>query len=592
MYISLFKQYVYTLIMATIQSKKSRGHKYWYIVESRRVNGKPRPIVLAYLGKADALLKRLHGLSDNIKLKSYSHGCICALLNVAGKLDIVTTINKYINSSRQYMPSKPIRNNLTAGATFLLAAIGRVCMPTSKRGWWSWAKTTSLEYLLRCNFNKIDSQHFWDLMDSMPVQNIEKAEHEILKRVLKVFNINSDTLLYDTTNFFTYIDTTNIHCEIAQRGKNKQKRYDLRQVGLAMVVTKQDYIPLFHHSYQGNMNDSKVFKKVVEKIKIRMESLGMDIKKHTLVFDRGNNSKINLGIVKDLGIYYVGALTPFHHQSLIERSMDDFTRLKINCGQIDVYRERLEIYGEERTVVVFISDKLKAGQLRGIYQSLAKKQIQLNELQKQLANPRAKKRERSKLEEKIMAIAKGQFLKDIINWSLEEISEGKFLLKFDIEENKIRQVEEKLGFRIIMTNRHEWKSEEIIQAYYGQSVVEHAFKNLKNPYHLSLKPQYHWTDQKIEVHYFICVLGYLLTSLVWRQLKLKLNYKKSLDTLLDTLNNIRLATMLEESKKPGRIKAIYKLEEMTDEEYNIMKALNIIDYHKSKPIINGVGIYN
>jgi len=94
-------------------------------------------------------------------------------------------------------------------------------------------------------------------MDSMPVQNIEKAEHEILKRVLKVFNINSDTLLYDTTNFFTYIDTTNIHCEIAQRGKNKQKRYDLRQVGLAMVVTKQDYIPLFHHSYQGNMNDSK-----------------------------------------------------------------------------------------------------------------------------------------------------------------------------------------------------------------------------------------------------------------------------------------------------------------------------------------------
>jgi len=592
MYISLFKQYVYTLIMATIQSKKSRGHKYWYIVESRRVNGKPRPIVLAYLGKADALLKRLHGLSDNIKLKSYSHGCICALLNVAGKLDIVTTINKYINSSRQYMPSKPIRNNLTAGATFLLAAIGRVCMPTSKRGWWSWAKTTSLEYLLRCNFNKIDSQHFWDLMDSMPVQNIEKAEHEILKRVLKVFNINSDTLLYDTTNFFTYIDTTNIHCEIAQRGKNKQKRYDLRQVGLAMVVTKQDYIPLFHHSYQGNMNDSKVFKKVVEKIKIRMESLGMDIKKHTLVFDRGNNSKINLGIVKDLGIYYVGALTPFHHQSLIERSMDDFTRLKINCGQIDVYREKLEIYGEERTVVVFISDKLKAGQLRGIYQSLAKKQIQLNELQKQLANPRAKKKERSKLEEKIMAIAKGQFLKDIINWSLEEISEGKFLLKFDIEENKIRQVEEKLGFRIIMTNRHEWKSEEIIQAYYGQSVVEHAFKNLKNPYHLSLKPQYHWTDQKIEVHYFICVLGYLLTSLVWRQLKLKLNYKKSLDTLLDTLNNIRLATMLEESKKPGRIKAIYKLEEMTDEEYNIMKALNIIDYHKSKPIINGVGIYN
>jgi hypothetical protein len=34
--------------MATIQAKTSRGKKYWYIVESRRVDGKPRPIVLAY----------------------------------------------------------------------------------------------------------------------------------------------------------------------------------------------------------------------------------------------------------------------------------------------------------------------------------------------------------------------------------------------------------------------------------------------------------------------------------------------------------------------------------------------------------------
>ncbi len=38
--------------MATIQSKTTKGYKYWYFVESRRVNGKPRPIVLAYLGKA------------------------------------------------------------------------------------------------------------------------------------------------------------------------------------------------------------------------------------------------------------------------------------------------------------------------------------------------------------------------------------------------------------------------------------------------------------------------------------------------------------------------------------------------------------
>ena len=150
--------------MSTIQAKISRGHKYWYIVESRRVNGKPRPIVLAYLGKPDDLLKRLQGLTENIKVKSYSHGAIAALLEVAQKLNIPPIINKYIESPRKYMPEKPIRNSLTAGITFLLGAIGRVCMPTSKRGWWNWAKITSCEYLLKCSLSKIDSQHFWDLM--------------------------------------------------------------------------------------------------------------------------------------------------------------------------------------------------------------------------------------------------------------------------------------------------------------------------------------------------------------------------------------------------------------------------------------------
>ena len=255
----------YIPIMATIQSKTTKGYKYWYIVESRRVNGKPRPIVLAYLGKAEDLLKRLQG-NLSFKLKSYSHGGVSALIDVAARLDIVGILNRYVKSSRHYVAEKPVRNNLTAGITFVLGAIGRVCMPTSKMGWWNWAKTTSVEYLLRCSLSKVDSQHFWDLMDSFPEDAIYAAEQEILSGLLKVYKIRTDTLFYDTTNFFTYIDTTNEHCDIAQRGKNKQKRNDLRQVGLAMVVSKEDYIPLFHHSYQGNLQDGTVFREVVEKI--------------------------------------------------------------------------------------------------------------------------------------------------------------------------------------------------------------------------------------------------------------------------------------------------------------------------------------
>lgn len=288
--------------MATIQAKTSRGHKYWYIVESRRVNGKPRPVVLAYLGKAESLLKRLQGLTDGIQLKSYSHGAVAAMLSMGGnQLEIPAILNKYIDSPRSNVASKPVRNNLTAGFTLLLAAIGRVCLPTSKNRWVNWAETTSLQYLLRSSLRKLDSQHFWDMMDCLPEEAIPRTEREIIERVLNQFNIKGDTLLYDTTNFFTFINSSNSRCDIAQRGHSKQKRNDLRQVGMALVVSRKDFIPILHHTYRGNINDSVVFKEVIEKIRDRLMDLGMDTEAHTLVFDRGNNSKENVTIQADSG---------------------------------------------------------------------------------------------------------------------------------------------------------------------------------------------------------------------------------------------------------------------------------------------------
>ena len=578
--------------MATIQSKVSRGHKYWYIVESKRVNGKPRPIVLAYLGKADGLLRRLKGITSEIRLKSYSHGGVGALLNIASRLDVAAIINKYIDSKRKYRPKKPMSNNLTAGITITLAAIGRVCMPTSKRGWLSWAKTTTLQYLLRCSLSKIDSQHFWDLMDALPVDKIPEVEADILANVFKIYNIESDSLFFDTTNFFTYIDSTNVRSTIARRGRNKQKRHDLRQTGLAMVVTKAYMIPLFHLSYDGNIADTVVFGKTVAKVKERLEKLGLALGKHTIVFDRGNNSKRNLATLEKLKLHYVGALTPYHHKKLIADATGNFKEVNIDGTVLKFYRDKQVIWGHERTVVVFISSKLKAGRIRGIYQSLTKIEDNLKELKASLASPKAKKRDRGKLEEKIVSIVKGQYIKNVINWELEEISDGKFILEFYINYKLLKKIEDSLGFRIIMTNRHSWSTASIIGAYHGQSKIENAFKNLKNPYHLAITPQFHWTDHKIRVHMFICVLGYLLAATMWRRVRLSTQFNGTLDTLLDTLNNIRLATVLEESKTPGAVKAIYKLEEMSAMENTLMEALEIKDLHNNRPKFNGVGVYN
>jgi len=594
--------------MATIQSKKSKGHKYWYIVESRRVNGKPRPIVLAYLGKADDLLDRLNQSVESLKLKSYSHGGVAALLKTAIELDIVNIINKYIRSDKTYRGKKPLRHNLTAGITFLLGAIGRVCMPTSKQGWCSWAKGTSAQYLLRCSLNKIDSQHFWDLMDSLPSEHIAALEEELIKKVQHQYDISSQTLLYDTTNFFTFIHTTNESNTIARRGKNKQKRNDLRQVGMALVVTQKDSIPLFHYTYQGNRHDSVIFNKLIEQVHYRLNNLGLNPQQHTVVFDRGNNSKENLEKLRQSGMYYIGALTPTHWKQLIREAEDKYQTVTVNEGQLQVARMQVMVWGQTETVLIFVSDRLKAGQIRGIYQALEKKEKQLQELQEKLSSNKARKRKRANLEKQINNICKGQYITGIISWSLklkkapQDINrqsnednlpeEGYYLLDYHINYEQLKQIEDQVGFRILMTNRQEWDTAKIIKSFYDQSLVESAFREMKNPYHLAIRPQYHWTDQKIRVHFFICVLGYLLSTLVWKELKEKIGYNKSINTMINTLNNIRLATIIEDTNKPGKLKAYYKLEEIEEHEKQIMEALNLTNFHLKKQKIDGIGVYN
>jgi transposase len=579
--------------MATIQAKLSRGHKYWYIVESRRVNGKPRPIVLAYLGKADDLLRRLQGLTSGLSLKSYSHGAVAALLSVAQKLDIPSEINRHVHSHRSYMADKPIRNNLTVGMTLLLGAIGRACMQTSKRGWWSWAKTTSCEYLLRSSLSGIDSQHFWDLMDALPVESIPLIESVLLQRVLNQYNIQTDTLFFDTTNFFTYIATKNTRCTIAQRGKNKQHRYDLRQVGLALVVSKEDFIPLFHLTYQGNFNDTKVFTSVVEKIKTRMDELHLDLQRHCIVFDRGNNSKKNLTIVKNAGLHYIGALSPFHHAVLVHDAMDHMNeRVEIAQREFFVFRDKRVIWGEERTVVVFISDKLREGQIRGLLQELDNVEKNLKNLQESLKNPRAYHfKTISEAQERVSTELHTTNAQQVFAFSVEHCPEGGWSMTYTRSAAMVDELQEEMGLRIIMTDRHEWDSAAIIQAYHGQSFIEGAFRNMKNPYHLALRPQYHWTDQKISVHFFICVLGFLLATLVWRETVKKAQFTGSMDALLDILNNIRLATMLEESTTPGPVKTTYKLELLDKQQQELLQALGIQNFHDKRAIFDGDSVY-
>ena len=544
--------------MTTLQKRKTSRHNYWSIVESRRVNGKPRPVILEYLGTAATLLKRLkEGIPK--KVRSYSHGLVAVMLDIAEELQVVPSINRHLKS-------KQLRDGFTVGGSLLLAAIGRIGKPTSKRGWYEgWARYTSLSYLLRMSLNRLDSQHFWDQMEAFPLAAIHQVEEDILKVLIEKERITLDTLLYDTSNFFTYIDSNNKRCSLAQRGRNKQKRMDLRQFGLLLLVSRQDQIPLFHQVYQGNLSDKVVFKDNFKEILARFKAIAGSLENITLVFDQGNNSQKILKNV-DQNIHFVGALSPYQHKDLILKANNNLNIISVNNYELECYRLRTRIWELDLTCVVYISEKLRKGQIKGLKQDIEKIFAKLHKLKENIQQPtkKGKKRTKEDLEKKIKLLTTC-LPENLIRWKLEYLREDTFDLDFWVDKKEFDLLKDhKFGRRILITNQHGWSTKEIILAYWGQSKIENVFKKIKNPFHLALRPQYHWTDQKIEVHGFICLLAFLLVMVASKRAREKVGFTGTPDALLEKLSAVRLATFIESplQKTKGKYKVVYRLEEM------------------------------
>ena len=557
--------------MASIQVRVSRGKKYWSIVESRRINGQPRTVILEYLGTASSLLLRLRS-GSSFAVRSYSHGDSAALINAAIELDIVSIINKHIPQNRKM--TKPTRDGLTVGASLLLAAVGRACHPTSKLGWYDWCQGTSLEYCLKRQFKDLDSQHFWDQMNALPVNTIAAIEDEIVKKLVQIYGIKLDCLFFDTTNFFTFIDSSNTRCDLPQRGRNKQHRYDLRQIGMALLVSRNDHFPLFHQTYRGNKNDGTLFKEVFSALVSRLRMISSEISKVTIVFDKGNNTKANFKLIDaEDGLYYVGGLVSSYFRDLILEANSKFEIIEINGEPIPIYRIKRLVWGKERTCLVTISKQLLEGQIKGIEQSLEKKFKLLEKLKRQLENYKSRSTyDKKSLTLKIKKIIHGQFVEDILKFEIFVLDTGKISFSYFVSNDAFDKLKKEiLGRKILVSNRHEWTPKEIIIAYRGQSNVEFAFKDMKNPYHLAIRPQFHWTDQKIEAHFFICMIAFLLVVCVYSRAKNMCGYSHSMNQFMEDLNRVRLTSI----RKKSSNKINYQLENIPKHLELILPALKI-----------------
>lgn len=554
--------------MASLQKVRVGGRSYWRIVESRRVNGKPRAVPILHLGTADALLNRLLQSDGPLRVQSFQHGDVAALKAVADRLDVVATIDRHVTAGH----ARPC----SVGTTLLLAAINRVVQPRSKRGWAAWARGTSLARLFPgLEIERLTSQYFWDQMDGVALATLQAIEDELTRTVVAELGIELDTLFYDTTNFFTYIASTNAQSTLTRRGHAKQKCHDLRLFNLALLVSRIGQIPLCAHVYEGNRVDVTSFPQSLTRIRERLEALSLSLQDITLVYDKGNHSKDNQALVDEAPFGYVASLVPVHHPELLAIPASNYRpAAEGRLGAIPRLRLRREIWERERTVLLFISERLRAGQRRGLQQHLSNRLRQLAAWQAQLAKPRSGPRTRAAARKRIEHLLAGQYLKQVLKVDYDPARQGAARLRYEVDRAAVTHLEiEVFGKRMLITDRHDWSDEEILLAYRGQSHVEGTFRQLKDDEHLAVRPQYHWTDQKVHVHTFICLLGLLLARVIEYEAHQQ-GYRQGLSGLLELLGTVRLARVLQPgATQGGRPRCRWQLEQSEPEAWRLFQQL-------------------
>lgn len=556
--------------MASLQPYSSHGHRYWRIVESyRRPDGKPAVRVLHHLGKADDLLARLEQQRAALRVRSVSSGAVDAACALAQELGCAPLINEAIRAAG----GKPrFRDGLDTGQSLMAAAIARLIHPSSKRAIAEWAVETSLPARLGVEARVLTSQHFWDQMDCVPVEAIAQLEQRIVQAVVQTEGMAVNLVAYDTTNFFTHLETTNRRSRLAQRGHNKQRRHDLRQLGLALVVSEEGQIPLGHALYEGSRVDVRSFATLLKPVRDRLRALCSQPQQLTLVFDQGAESAANLEQARQLGLAYVTALKPSHHRDWLTEDAGRLEPVVLSTGQeVKARRSQRLVHGVEQTVVTLFSPQLYEGQRRGLEQHLQRAFAQIAEISSHPREGVAGARRQ------VERIANRQYVRQVLRWEITE-SRGAVTIQSWIDEAARRKLEQEyFGLRLLATVRADWTTAQIIEAYRGQSRVERAFRDLKDPWVCAFRPQYHWTDQKLIVHALIAVLSLLLGRVLLRRAQQRIGYRGTLRHLIQKLNAIRTCTLLQQQPGRGRPKVCQQLEECDAELTRLGNALGAIN---------------
>jgi len=501
-----------------------KGRVYYSIVESVRINGKPRHRYVKYIGSRDKLIESLLK-GDELTIKAakvpevLDYGDVTALYKVCEVLDLRQIINRHVFKG----------GGVDVGIQAIFMAINHCVGPVSKNQFEFWYKYTVLEKITGIKAEKLNAQNLCTALDYFYPDGKDKAveiEKEVVEKLKELFGIKMDCLYYDITS--TYFEGTK--CIIARLGYSRDGKPDKLQVNIGLVVTKEERFPVFHLVFAGNETDIKTVGRAISRLKEEFA-----ISDCLLIFDRGMVSEENIGELDGSGYDFICGLKKNKVVKAMLRevetaellSEENFVKDLDEGSKLYAVGMVRELYGKERKVVICYDTKKAASKKRDRDEKLKRAEAELSAYRAKLA--KGNYREMEKVVSKVKAILKGVSTYFKCTYTLEG---GRITIDFKRRDDKIADAERLDGKHALMSTRTTMSAKEIISAYYDKDGIEKAFCCIKQP--IGLRPIRHWLDGRVKAHIFICYLSYLLMKTLEHMLKkggLKMNAENALKQL-------------------------------------------------------------
>jgi transposase len=558
--------------VAYLVGKKQKGKTYYYLTESARVNGKPRIVSQQYLGSAEEIAQRLSesGPGEPDRSRHLAFGDLAAVWGVLDRLGVKEIVDEVVGARRSDATA-------SVGTYIALAVLNRVVAPCSKLALAEWWETTAADRVVgQLSPAALDHRRFWDAMDAISPAQLIEIERRIVGRMVEVYEVDVSGLALDMTNFATFIDSANDRAPIAQRGRAKQKRNDLRLVGLGLVVSVDGGIPLVSHAYEGNRHDSSQFVDVVGELVERFGSIGQG-EGLTVVFDAGQNSVDNLEFIEGAPLHFIASMPPSDHLDLMAVPKSRYQVLDPERFEgVGAFESTKVVFGHQRRIVVTFSQRFFDKQAAGFEQTLAKARRQLADLAARLRRGKGRK-SADQVEAEIEEILAPRWLRRVISVTLYGTEPSELSLTWRADARaKVALADELFGKRVIFTDRDEWSVADVVAGYRSQSEAEADFRQMKDRRVVSFSPMFHWSDQKIRVHVFYCVLALMVARLMRRETE-RAGLPMSVRALLSSLAGIEETLLLYQGER-GRPRARRMLTEMDADQERLYALFGLDTY--------------